>query len=264
MADTKQGPEKNLTLDEKLVKIQSELKAPKSNYNAFGKFHYRNAEDILESVKPILHKYGVTMTISDKVIVLGEGSPTVQTVTEILKTKDGKIGYQTIEKPIGGARYYIEATVTLKDSGESITTQAYAREEETKRGMDGSMISGASSSYARKYALNGMFLIDDTKDADNQDNRQQSATEIKEPEQKITIKTPAIEIVKELPKPKADQVLYAQIWAKIMSSKDIDELAVQAKRIKENEHLLDDEMIEKLTKAGTKKKKELNTTNKVT
>ena len=120
-----------------LNKIQKELKAPKNQYNAFGKYKYRSCEDILEAVKPLLED--ATLTINDEMVAIGE-------------------------------RYYIKATVTLKQGEEEVSTTAYARESEEKKGMDLAQITGATSSYARKYALNGLFLIDDTKDADTMDN----------------------------------------------------------------------------------------------
>ena len=122
---------------EKLIAIQSELKAPKSQYNNFGKYAYRNCEDILESLKPLLKEHKSAIYISDEIVTVLE-------------------------------RFYVKATVTFIDAetGEKITNTAYAREEENKKGMDGSQVTGASSSYARKYALNGMFAIDDTKDSD--------------------------------------------------------------------------------------------------
>lgn len=121
----------------KLMNIQQELKAPKGQYNDFGKYAYRSCEDILEAVKPLLKKEKVVLTISDELQYIGN-------------------------------RYYIKATATLIDteSEATISNSAYAREEETKKGMDGSQITGASSSYARKYALNGLFGIDDNKDSD--------------------------------------------------------------------------------------------------
>ena len=121
----------------KLMNIQQELKAPKGQYNDFGKYAYRSCEDILEAVKPLLRKEKVVLTISDELQYIGN-------------------------------RYYIKATATLIDteSEATISNSAYAREEETKKGMDGSQITGASSSYARKYALNGLFGIDDNKDSD--------------------------------------------------------------------------------------------------
>lgn len=122
---------------EKLMEIQQELKAPKGQYNSFGKYKYRNCEDILESVKPILKKLKLVLTLQDNLEQIGN-------------------------------RYYVKATATLTDiiTGNNITNTAYAREEDEKKGMDGSQITGASSSYARKYALNGLFAIDDTKDSD--------------------------------------------------------------------------------------------------
>ena len=132
---------------QKLLNIQKELKAPKSQYNSFGKYNYRNCEDILEAVKPLCAREGACLTISDDVVQIGE-------------------------------RYYIRATTTLYDSetGEVINhVTAYAREEAEKKGMDGSQVTGAASSYARKYALNGLFNIDDTKDADSEAKGEQSA-----------------------------------------------------------------------------------------
>lgn len=125
-----------------LIRIQSELKAPKSQYNSFGKYSYRNAEDILEAVKPLLSKYNATMYITDEVVEVG-------------------------------SRIYVKATVTLSDGKETITASAYAREPETRKGMDDSQITGATSSYARKYALNGLFAIDDTKDNDTNELREE-------------------------------------------------------------------------------------------
>lgn len=127
---------------EALIRIQSELKAPKSQYNSFGKYSYRNAEDILEAVKPLLSKYNATMYITDEVVEVG-------------------------------GRIYVKATVTLSDGKETITASAYAREPETRKGMDDSQITGATSSYARKYALNGLFAIDDTKDNDTNELREE-------------------------------------------------------------------------------------------
>ena len=121
----------------KLIKVQNELKAPKNQYNSFGKYSYRNCEDICESVKPLLLANGLAMFISDNIELIGD-------------------------------RYYIKAIVTVVDTetGETLTNSALAREEENKKGMDSSQVTGSTSSYARKYALNGMFVIDDTKDSD--------------------------------------------------------------------------------------------------
>lgn len=122
---------------ERVVIVQKELKAPKGQYNSFGKYRYRSAEDILNSVKPLLAVNDLILTLSDELIALG-------------------------------SRIYVKATATLQDcnTANAISVDAYAREDEVKKGMDGSQITGAASSYARKYALNGLFLIDDTKDAE--------------------------------------------------------------------------------------------------
>ena len=130
-----------MTLLEKLQYIQSNLKAPKNQYNAFGKYHYRSCEDIQEGVKPLLKETKTVLTVSDEIIQIGD-------------------------------RYYVKATAKLLDceSESFIENVAYAREEESKKGMDASQVTGATSSYARKYALNGLFCIDDNKDADSMDN----------------------------------------------------------------------------------------------
>ena len=118
-----------------LIKIQSELKSPKNQRNNFGNYQYRSAEDILEALKPLLKAHNCYLTLSDELVNIGD-------------------------------RYYIKATATIYSEKQSVSVTAYAREEESKKGMDGSQISGASSSYSRKYSLNGLFLIDDTKDSD--------------------------------------------------------------------------------------------------
>ena len=124
-------------MKEKIMQVQQELKAPKNQRNNFGNYNYRSCEDILEAVKPLLKENRLIMNLTDELVQVGE-------------------------------RYYIKATAVLTDidSGEQFINTAYAREEENKKGMDGSQITGASSSYARKYALNGLFLIDDVKDSD--------------------------------------------------------------------------------------------------
>lgn len=128
---------------EALRLIQQELKAPKGQYNSFGKYHYRSCEDIVESVKPLLAKHGAQLTLTDDIVMVGD-------------------------------RIYVKATATLYDEkGVSETATAFAREPEQKKGMDESQITGTASSYARKYALNGLFLIDDTKDPDTDEYRNQ-------------------------------------------------------------------------------------------
>lgn len=126
-----------------LITIQSELKAPKSQFNKFGGYKYRKAEDILEAVKPLLAKQKCTLIISDDIVMIGN-------------------------------RIYVKATATIKnEKDECESTTGWAREEETKKGMEGSQITGASSSYARKYALNGLFAIDDNADSDTTNTGQQ-------------------------------------------------------------------------------------------
>lgn len=121
---------------EKVVAIQTELKAPKGQFNKFGNYKYRSLEDINEAVKPLLARENLQLTVSDELILIGE-------------------------------RYYIKATAMISDfAGNKVVVHGYARESEQKKGMDDSQITGTASSYARKYALNGLFLIDDTKDAD--------------------------------------------------------------------------------------------------
>ena len=146
-----------MNIYEKLTEVQNELKAPKSKYNSFGKYNYRSCEDILEAVKPILKAKRLAMTVKDDVFNIGD-------------------------------RFYIMATVTVFDceSEEKVTTTAYAREDADKKGMDGSQMTGSSSSYARKYALNGMFAIDDTKDADSWNTHDKDRTVEKKEAERAT------------------------------------------------------------------------------
>lgn len=139
-----------MSVYKKLIEVQTKLKAPKSQYNSFGKYHYRNCEDILEAVKPILYTIKASLFIKDEIELIGD-------------------------------RFYVKSVVTFIDieTGENFSVSALARESEDKKGMDSSQVTGATSSYARKYALNGLFLIDDTKDndhdsmhqTDNKDNK---------------------------------------------------------------------------------------------
>lgn len=122
--------------------VQQQLRAPKSQYNEFNKFNYRNAEDILEAVKPLLVEQGLLLTLSDQIEYIGE-------------------------------RYYIRSTVTITDGEDEIKSTAYAREDESRAGMSESQVTGCSSSYARKYALQAILLIDSEKDSDSFDNRAQ-------------------------------------------------------------------------------------------
>ena len=133
-------------INEKLMRIQTQIKAPKNLYNSFGKYNYRNAESICEAVKPFLEKENVSLILVDDMVAIGN-------------------------------RYYLKATARLLDNenNESIEVSAFAREPEQKKGMDESQITGTASSYARKYALNGLFLLDDTKDADTDEYHNQTA-----------------------------------------------------------------------------------------
>ena len=149
---------------QKLINIQKDLKAPKSNYNSFGKYKYRSCEDILEAVKPLLAREECTLTLSDEIVNVGD-------------------------------RYYIKATARITDDTATRTVTAYAREAAEKKGQDDSQITGTASSYARKYALNGLFLIDDTKDADTDEYRaqttqkEQATTKLATAAQKKTLMT---------------------------------------------------------------------------
>ena len=140
------------TLQQKLIEIQAELKAPKSQFNKFGGYNYRNCEDILEAVKPLCAKHEIVPLLSDEIVMIGD-------------------------------RFYIKATAKVTDGKEEIATTAFARESKDKKGMDESQITGSASSYARKYALNGLFCIDDTKDADFMDNSQSNKQQQPKPQQ---------------------------------------------------------------------------------
>lgn len=135
-------------MHEKLLKIQQALKVPKNQTNAFGKYKYRSCEDIIEAVKPLCHAEGLALTISDEIVEMG-------------------------------GRFYVKATASLHDGiGIGFPITAYAREEETKKGMDSAQITGSASSYARKYALNGLFAIDDTKDPDATNDHGKTSNEV--------------------------------------------------------------------------------------
>lgn len=155
-----------------LVNIQGELKAPKNQYNSHGKYYYRNCEDILEALKPLLIKEKLLLTITDEIICIDNKDQIITTV--ISESKYNSFSKKTEEsnrvQVDGGARYYVKSTVTVTDGEFTQSVSALAREEQEKKGMAGAQVTGAASSYARKYALNAMFLIDDTKDADSDDN----------------------------------------------------------------------------------------------
>lgn len=152
--------EKELSLQESLVAIQSKLKAPKNQYNSFGKYKYRSAEDILEAVKPLLAEHNVVLNMSDRIELIG-------------------------------TRYYLVCTAKVIKGEEEIISEGRAREDESKKGMDGAQVTGTSSSYARKYALNGLFCIDDTKDADTDEYAKQQQAAPKQAKQAAKPAKPA-------------------------------------------------------------------------
>ena len=138
-----------VVLTQRVGDIQHKLKAPKGQYNSFGKYNYRSCEDILEGVKPLLKEHNLALLIDDEIVQIGE-------------------------------RYYVKATARITDGREIVSATAYAREPDTKKGMDESQITGATSSYARKYALNALLCIDDTKDADTMDNSKKPVQQTQE------------------------------------------------------------------------------------
>lgn len=138
-----------VVLTQRVGDIQHKLKAPKGQYNSFGKYNYRSCEDILEGVKPLLKEHNLALLIDDEIVQIGE-------------------------------RYYVKATAKITDGREIVSATAYAREPDTKKGMDESQITGATSSYARKYALNALLCIDDTKDAETMDNSKKPVQQTQE------------------------------------------------------------------------------------
>lgn len=138
-----------VVLNQRVCDIQHKLKAPKGQYNSFGKYNYRSCEDILEGVKPLLKEHNLALLIDDEIVQIGE-------------------------------RYYVKATAKITDGREIVSATAYAREPDTKKGIDESQITGATSSYARKYALNALLCIDDTKDADTMDNSKKPTQQTQE------------------------------------------------------------------------------------
>ena len=160
MAEAKKT--ETLSLLEKLMRIQVELKAPKNLYNSFGKYKYRNAEGIQEALKPLEKTYNVATILTDEIIEVS-------------------------------GRIYIKAIATIMDcsSDKSISVASYAREADVKKGMDEAQITGATSSYARKYALNALFLLDDTKDVDSEEYQAQAQTKAEKPAEKKPAQAPA-------------------------------------------------------------------------
>jgi len=187
---------------DRLAKVQSELNAPKNQYNSYGNYKYRSCEDILASVKPLLAANGLSMTISDEVLLVGE-------------------------------RFYIQATVRVtdvKDPTQYITTKALAREPLTQKGMADSQVTGTASSYARKYALNGMFLIDDTKDADTDEFHKQTSDKEKDNKVKAEGREEMIAFLeKNMPEERKQKMLEAYHISEIKYMKQADLTKVYAK-----------------------------------
>lgn len=149
MENVEKITDSQVVLTQRVGDIQHKLKAPKGQYNSFGKYNYRSCEDILEGVKPLLKEHNLALLIDDEIVQIGE-------------------------------RYYVKATAKITDGRECVSATAYAREPDTKKGMDESQITGATSSYARKYALNALLCIDDTKDADTMDNSKKPVQQTQE------------------------------------------------------------------------------------
>lgn len=158
-----------MNIYEKLLNIQNELKAPKNQHNNFGNYDYRSCEDILEAVKPLCKEQKVVLKVLDEIVMVGD-------------------------------RYYVRATALLIDleaEGGTVESIAYAREEENKKGMDASQVTGATSSYARKYALNGLFCIDDTKDADTNAYKKQQDKGISKTQTSTNITNNQLKLISE-------------------------------------------------------------------
>ena len=184
-----------MNIYEKLAAIQQELIAPKNQFNKFGNYSYRSCEDILEGLKPCLKKVNAAVKISDEIIQIGD-------------------------------RYYIKATANLIDceSGESISNTALAREEDSKKGMDSSQLTGSTSSYARKYALNGLFCIDDVKDADSRDN---SAKDTKSNKENATSEADRIAKVNEVMSALKEKDIDVEIIKRLYKVDDLRTLDVK-------------------------------------
>lgn len=181
-----------------LIKVQATLNAPKGQFNSFGKYNYRSCEDIMGAVKPLLAEHGLVQFVSDEIVLIGD-------------------------------RYYVKATVTVTNGTDSHSVSALARESLTKKGMDDAQVTGSTSSYARKYALNGMYNIDDSKDADTNEFRQQATSNAQN-----HVKTVAIDFDKILSEftNKASSVneqslktAFGDAWKKLSQSKQHQEKA---------------------------------------
>lgn len=196
MGNTKTAGEQTATLStyKKLAEVQQKLKAPKSQFNEYGKYHYRNCEDILEAVKPLLGEY--IMLVEDEIVQIGD-------------------------------RFYVKAIAKFGDGITFITNKAYARESLDKKGMDDAQITGATSSYARKYALNGLLLIDDTKDADSKDNRQPKQT-VTTTNTNVTVKPANVTTQAQTPTAYPASEKQLTYLCTLVTNKGVDETALKA------------------------------------
>lgn len=168
------------TIIQKLSDVQARLKAPKGQFNSFGKYKYRSCEDIVEAVKPLLTEHGLALVMSDSIVETG-------------------------------GRVYVHANAIVSDGEREVSASGFAREEENKKGMDGSQVTGAASSYARKYALNGLFCIDDGKDSDSTNTHGRATASTQKKQATSQSKTS---------KPKADEKVMDQAVAFIQNSKN--------------------------------------------
>lgn len=208
-------------MKEKLLNIQSKLKAPKNQKNTFGGYNYRSCEDILESVKPILKEEEVILTLSDDIVEVG-------------------------------GRIYVKATAALADGTNKIETSAFAREAESKKGMDEAQVTGAASSYARKYALCGLFAIDDGKDPDSLNNSAEYTKPVKSAQKKEIYKNEwgdlktfddfADAITKATSEKQLNALWYR--WKDTEFAKDLTQLSKEckAKLLAKQNELIDDEI----------------------
>lgn len=207
-------------LNKILSKIQADLKVPKGQFNNFGKYNYRSCEDIVEAVKPLLHAEDIALLLSDEVVQVGN-------------------------------RIYVKATATITKGETSLSVTAYAREAEERKGMDDSQITGTASSYARKYALNGLFAIDDTKDADTDEHTEGRKKEEAKPEKKQDKKDEIPEFTPEPP------LTFDELRNKILEAKAIPHLKNVWVKYAEDIKLLSADETKRLTAVKDEKKKEL-------
>lgn len=212
-------------LNKILSKIQAGLKAPKGQLNKFGNYHYRSCEDIVEAVKPLLHCEDVALLMSDEIVQVG-------------------------------SRIYVKATVTISHGESTLSVTAYAREAEDKKGMDDSQITGAASSYARKYALNGLFAIDDTKDADTNEHKEATKEVAKTP-----AATPSSSPKKdEIPEfsDAAEPLTFEELKEKILATTALPHLKNVWVKYKADIEILSEDEKKRLTAVKDAKKKELS------